>query len=241
MKPPSPYSALPSVISQQASPKAISRRTSYIQIRLEFLRYPQVITDYFNRRVFGPPQRFTAASTCSWIGHLVSGLQHDTIRTIHTRFRFGSVTLSLNLASHRNSPARSTKSTTSHACGALSACKHTVSGSFSLPSRGAFHRSLTVLYSIGHMVVFSLMRWSSHIPPGFLVSRRTLDTPSFTIFSHTRLLRYFVVLSNTLLLRLFLPYGVRYPTRIATCGLGSSNFARHYFRNHYLFSFPSGN
>ena len=124
---------------------------------------------------------------------------------------------------------------------ALSACKHTVSGSFSLPSRGAFHRSLTVLYSIGHMVVFSLMRWSSHIPPGFLVSRRTLDTPSFTIFSHTRLLRYLVVLSNTLLLRLFLPYGVRYPTRIATCGLGSSNFARHYFRNHYLFSFPSGN
>ena len=113
MKPPSPYSALPSVISQQASPKAISRRTSYIQIRLEFLRYPQIITDYFNRRVFGPPQRFTAASTCSWIGHLVSGLRHDTLRAIHTRFRFGSVTLSLNLASHRNSPARSTKSTTS--------------------------------------------------------------------------------------------------------------------------------
>ena len=147
----------------------------------------------------------------------------------------------LNLASHRNSPARSTKSTTSHSCGAMSARKHMVSGSLSLPSRGAFHLSLTVLYSIGHMVVFSLMRWSSHIPPGFLVSRRTLDTPSFTIFSHTRLLRYLVVLSNTLLLRLFLPYGVRYPTRIATCGLGSSNFARHYFRNHYLFSFPSGN
>ena len=49
-----------------------------------------------------------------------------------------------------------------------------VSGSFSLPSRGSFHRSLTVLYSIGHMVVFSLMRWSSLIPSGFLVSRRTL-------------------------------------------------------------------
>ena len=59
---------------------------------------------------------------------------------------------------------------------ALSACKHTVSGSFSLPSRGSFHRSLTVLYSIGHMVVFSLTRWSSHIPTGFHVSCRTLDT-----------------------------------------------------------------
>ena len=141
---------------------------------MEFLRYPQVITDYFNRRVFGPPQRFTAASTCSWIGHQVSGLRHATIRALSTRSRFGSVTLSLNLATHRNSPARSTKSTTSHSCGAMSARKHMVSGSLSLPSRGAFHLSLTVLYSIGHMVVFSLRRWSSVLPSGFLVSRRTL-------------------------------------------------------------------
>ena len=178
MKPPRPYSALPSVFLHQASPKAISRRTSYILIRLEFLRYPQVITDYFNRRVFGPPQSFTSASSCSWIGHQVSGLRHATIRTISTRSRFGSVTLSLNLATHRNSPARSTKSTTSHSCGALSACKHTVSGSFSLPSRGAFHRSLTVLFAIGHMVVFSLLGWSPFLPSGFLVSRRTLDSAS---------------------------------------------------------------
>ena len=56
----------------------------------------------------------------------------------------------------------------------MSVRKHMVSGSFSLPSRGSFHLSLTVLYSIGHMVVFSLMRWSSLIPSGFLVSRRTL-------------------------------------------------------------------
>ena len=96
-------------------------------------------------------------------------------RAFRTRFRSGSVTSSLNLAAHRNSPARSTKSTTSHSCGALSARKHTVSGSLSLPSRGSFHRSLTVLYSIGHMVVFSLTRWSSLFPSGFLVSRRTPD------------------------------------------------------------------
>ena len=55
----------------------------------------------------------------------------------------------------------------------LSACKHTVSGSFSLPSRGSFHRSLTVLFAIGHMVVFSLMGWSPRIPSEFLVFRRT--------------------------------------------------------------------
>ena len=166
MKPPRLFSALPSAVSYEASPKAISRRTSYILI----------ITDYFNRRVFGPPQSFTSASTCSWLGHQVSGLQHDTSRTIHTRFRFDSVPFALNLASHRNSPARSTKSTTSRACGALSACKQAVSGSLSLPSRGSFHRSLTVLFAIGHMVVFSLMGWSPCLPSGFLVSRRTPDT-----------------------------------------------------------------
>ena len=204
MKPPSLFSALPSVISPQASPKAISRRTSYLLIRLEFLRYPQVITDYFNRRVFGPPQRFTAASSCSWIGHQVSGLRHATSRTLSTRSRFGSAAVPLNLATHRNSPARSTKSTTSHSCGALSACKHTVSGSFSLPSplslpsRGAFHLSLTVLFAIGHMVVFSLWRWSSFLPSGFLVSRRTPDTPDPQTISPTGLLPAAARLSNRL-------------------------------------------
>ena len=167
--------------------------------------------------MFGPPQSFTSASSCSWIGHQVSGLRHATYRTLHTRFRFGSVTLSLNLATHRNSPARSTKSTTSHSCGALSACKHTVSGSFSLPSRGSFHRSLTVLYSIGHMVVFSLTRWSSLIPTGFLVSRRTPDTPTFLTISTTGLLPSSAVLSNTLRLSLFL--GVRSPLPHRYCYL----------------------
>ena len=142
MKPPRPFSALPSVISHEASPKAISRRTSYIPIRLEFLRYPQVIPDYFNRRGFGPPQRFTAASACSWIDHQVSGLRHATSRPVQTRFRFGSATLSLNLATQRNSPARSTKSTTSHACGALSACPPGVL--FTFPSR---YYSLSVTWS----------------------------------------------------------------------------------------------
>ena len=64
--------------------------------------------------MFGPPQRFTIASACSWLGHQVSGLRQDTSRPVQTRFRFGSETLSLNLASQRNSPARSTKSTRSH-------------------------------------------------------------------------------------------------------------------------------
>src|SRR5690554_2203568 len=62
----------------EASPKAISRRTSYLQVRLAFHRYPQIIPRFFNIGGFGPPRNFTFVSSCPWIGHLVSGLQHDT-------------------------------------------------------------------------------------------------------------------------------------------------------------------
>jgi len=58
---------------------------------------------------------------------------------------------------------------------ALTACRHTVSGSISLPSRGAFHLSLTVLLRYQSPNVFSLTGWSPRIHPGFLVSRATRD------------------------------------------------------------------
>ena len=52
----------------------------------------------------------------------------------------------LNLAPYRNSLAHSTKGTPSQAqAPAPTACGRTVSGTVSLPSRGAFHLSLTVL------------------------------------------------------------------------------------------------
>ena len=41
----------PCVSYYEASPKAISRRTSYIRARLEFLRYPQVIPALFSGRL----------------------------------------------------------------------------------------------------------------------------------------------------------------------------------------------
>ena len=133
----------------KASPKAISGRTSYLRVRLEFLRYPHLITTFFNRCVFGPPPPFTVASTWTWVGHPVSGLCLLTIRAVNTWSPFGSVPLVLNLASIRNSPDRSTKSTRSSFCSST-VCKHRVSGSLSLPSRGSFHLSFTVLCAIGH-------------------------------------------------------------------------------------------
>ena len=52
-----------------------------------------------------------------------------------------------------NSQAHSSKGTPS-ARKPLTDCKHTVSGTISLPSRGTFHHSLTVLSTIGHQEVF---------------------------------------------------------------------------------------
>ena len=187
--------------------------------------------------MFGPPQRFTIASTCSWLGHQVSGLRHDTFRPLQTRFRFGSMPVTFNLASHRNSPARSTKSTTSHAYGALSACKLTVSGSISLPSRGSFHLSLTVLFAIGHMVVFSLTGWSPCLPSGFLVSRRTPDSArSFKNFAYG-IVTLFDLPFKTVRLPFHVPRRGPYPGSISTPGLGCSDFARHYSRNRFCFLF----
>ena len=111
MTPPQEFSALPPLDSIEASPKAISRRTSYLRVRLEFLPYPHLITTLFNGCVFGPPRDCTPASSWTWIDHPVSGLQSLTHRPIKTWFPFGSVPEALNLASNRNSPDRSTKST----------------------------------------------------------------------------------------------------------------------------------
>ena len=62
----------------EASPKAISERTSYLQVRLEFLRYPHLIPALFNVRGFGPPVSVTSPSSWTWVDHLVSGLRPHT-------------------------------------------------------------------------------------------------------------------------------------------------------------------
>ena len=56
---------------------------------------------------------------------------------------------------------------------APTACMHTVSGSLSLAARRSFHLSLTVLFTIGHELVFSLGGWSPQIQAGFHVPRPT--------------------------------------------------------------------
>ena len=117
--------------------------------------------------------RFTASSTCSWLGHPVSGLILQTWRAINPRFHCGSINW-LSLAYKINSLDRSTKSTPSP-LRAPTPCRHWVSGSISLPSRGSFHLSITVLVRYRSINIFSLGRWSCRIQTGFLVPRPTCE------------------------------------------------------------------
>ena len=87
------------------------------------------------------------------------------------------------------------------------------------------------------MVVFSLWGWSPFLPSGFLVSRRTPDSASLAQYFVYGIVTLFdlpfqvIRLYITMLLTRSLPQ-VHYKL-----GLGSSDFARHYFRNHCCFLF----
>ena len=151
MTPPRKFSALPPVNLYEASPKAISRRTSYLRVRLEFLPYPHLIATFFNRCAFGPPMPFTASSTWTWIDHPVSGLRILTNVAL-LRLGFPSAPNLKFLTSPafvtRRTVLQKVRGSTFDSCS--TACKHRVSGSLSLPSRGSFHLSFTVLCAIGH-------------------------------------------------------------------------------------------
>ena len=135
----------PQLNSLEAIPKYISRSTSYLQVWLAFHPYPHVIPPVFNLGGFGPPRALTHASPCTRIDHLVSGLFHITKRPIQTRFPYG-YTSRLNLTQYRITRWLIMQKARSHIVNyAPTTCKHTGSGSISLPSRGAFHLSLTVL------------------------------------------------------------------------------------------------
>ena len=118
------------------------------------------------------------------------------------------------------------------------ACKHRVSGSFSLPSRGPFHLSFTVLCAIGHWVVFSLGGWSPRLPARFHVSRSTPDPARSMTLSPTGLSPSLAGLSRTFPVKSSSLNAVHTP-ECTHSGLGSSAFARRYLRNHCCFLFLS--
>lgn len=140
---------------------------------MAFHPYPQLIPQVFNPGGFGPPHGLTRASPWPWVAHSVSGITHATttptadslsLRLPHNRLTTPhTLTRRLILQKARHHPK------------ALTVWRHTVSGTLSLPSRGTFHHSLTVLCTIGHQGVFRLTRWSWQIHTGFHGSRATRE------------------------------------------------------------------
>ena len=151
---------------------------------MEFLPYPHLIPTLFNGCGSGPPLPLTAASSWTWIDHPVSGLQILTFRPIKTCSRSGSTPLVFNLASTRNSPDRSTKSTRSY----LNVVPQLVNTGFQV----LFHSPPGVLFTFPSQyyalsVTFSLTGWSPLLPSRFHVSRCTLDPAMLTSISRTGL------------------------------------------------------
>ena len=79
----------------------------------------------------------TPPSAWPWLDHSVSGLLPATERPVQTRFRC-AYAYRLKLAANRNSLTHYTKGTPSHRKGAPTVCRHSVSGSLSLPLSGCF-------------------------------------------------------------------------------------------------------
>ena len=168
----------PRYLPDDASPKAVSGRTSYLQVRLAFHPYTQIIPDFCNSRGFGPPLRVTALSACPCVAHLVSCPIPATRRPLQTRFRSASRCYSLRLATEIDSLAHSPKGTPSQHGSrhpALTVCRHPVSDSVSLPSPGFFSPFPHGTIRYRSSSVFSLGAWSPPLHAGFLVSRTTQD------------------------------------------------------------------
>lgn len=97
----------------EASPKAISGRTSYLRVRLAFHPYPQLIRGLFNAHRFGPPRIVTCASPWPWIDHCGFGSTTANFLALF-RLAFASAPhFLLNLAGCCNSPVHSSIGTPS--------------------------------------------------------------------------------------------------------------------------------
>ena len=116
---------------------------------MAFHPYPQLIPSVFNLSGFGPPRRLTVASPWPWVDHSASGLEHATESPYSDSLSLRLPHDGLTSPRTTNSQAHSSKGTpsppTPKCAKAPTDCKRTVSGTISLPSRGTFHLSLTVL------------------------------------------------------------------------------------------------
>ena len=109
---------------------------------MAFHPYPQVIPPVFNLGGFGPPRGLTPASPCPWIDHKVSRLPPLTKPPCSDSLSLRLRSLKeLNLASEEQLVGSLCKrhAVIHHiAMATPTACRHTVSGTISLPCLGCF-------------------------------------------------------------------------------------------------------
>ena len=111
-----------------------------------------------------------------------------------------------------------------------------------------FHSPPGVLFTVPSRYYTLSVTWSylafGDGPPSFRQDSSCLDVLwvplNFVAFSNTGLLPSSAYLSRYVLLTLLLLSRGPYLYRISTIDLGSSNFARHYFRNRLFSFFSSG-
>ena len=136
---------------------------------MAFHPYPRVIPSVFNLSGFGPPRGLTPASACPWVAHPASRLRRATRRPVRTRFRSGSLRgLTSPRAATRWLILQKARRHTGKPR-APTACRQAVSGTVSLPSRGAFHLSLAVL--VRYRSQESIQGWRVDPPDSRRVSR----------------------------------------------------------------------
>ena len=92
-------------------------------------------------------------------------------------------------------------------------------------------------FTIGHRVVFRLRGWAPYLLTGFLVSADTLDTANASFNFAYKTITSFGRSSHTVRLSSEVVCRSPNPCGIATAGLASSTFARHYSQNLVWFLF----
>ena len=164
----------------EASPQAISGRTSYNVVRLAFHSYTQLIPGIFNDHGFGPPRCVTIASTWPCVDHHASGLLYATKSpysdSLSLRLRADRpltlphrVTRRIILQKARRHPLLRRVIGLRPLVGIRFQVLFTPRSAvlFTFPSR--------YLFTIGRSLVFSLGEWSPQLQTGFLVPRPTQE------------------------------------------------------------------
>ena len=140
LTPPSPSSALPPLrSSRNASPKAISGRTSYLPVRLAYHPYTQVIPHFCNSGEFGPPAGCYATFTLPMRSSPgFASNPCDFVALFRLAFASPPGVSPLSLPQTLTRRLILQKARHQAVADPLTGCKHTVSDSISLPSPGFF-------------------------------------------------------------------------------------------------------